>query len=181
MVKEKINIEVGNKIKMLRTEKGYSQDDLARILHYGSGVSVHYWENGQRSVSSDALKKLSEIFKVSSDYLLGLTDRRFPIENPAFLDLFANSMRKKNILRDYLLTLGYNIDFMGNDKISLKYLNQEVEYQDGCLYERRIEINKNQLFDLEKSIEEFIEFKMEKLKKESKEVKLWEEDLNGRD
>ncbi|MGA1825017.1 MAG: helix-turn-helix domain-containing protein [bacterium] len=62
-------MSLSEKIKILRKEKGWSQYQL------GEKVGVHEkhvskWENGKVIPGSDALKKLVELFKVSSDYLL---------------------------------------------------------------------------------------------------------------
>ena len=57
----------------LRKEKGLTQAELADKL----GVlqrSVSHWENGTRECDFETLIKLSIIFSVSTDYLLGKTD-----------------------------------------------------------------------------------------------------------
>ena len=63
------------RIKELRTAHGLSQVTLAQKL----GVSkqcVSNWESGYIQPSIDMLIKLSGLFSVSTDYLLGLADRR---------------------------------------------------------------------------------------------------------
>ena len=61
-------MNLGEKIYKLRTEKGYSQGDLADMLEV-SRQSISKWENG--SVPElDKLIKLSEIFEVTLDELL---------------------------------------------------------------------------------------------------------------
>lgn len=62
-----------NKIINLRESKDWSQAELARRLDVNKSV-MNRIESGERKVSSDELKKLSDIFDVSTDYLLGRTE-----------------------------------------------------------------------------------------------------------
>ena len=68
----------GQRLKAYRKEKGMSQDKLASIL-YVTRQSVSQWENDKTMPSVDLLLKLSEVFGVSVDILLGkneeLTER----------------------------------------------------------------------------------------------------------
>lgn len=62
-------MNLGEKIKKLRLEKGLSQDEL------GKAMGVHYthisrYERNQSNPSIDALRKLAKVFGVSADYLL---------------------------------------------------------------------------------------------------------------
>jgi transcriptional regulator with XRE-family HTH domain len=66
-----------NRIKELRTEKGITQADLAKILKI-SDRAVGYYENGAREPDYSTLLKISEYFDVSIDYLLGASDIRNP-------------------------------------------------------------------------------------------------------
>ena len=63
------------RIKQLRLSLGINQVEFGRRL----GVSkqcISNWENGNIQPSIDMLKKIAGTFKVSSDFLLGLDDRR---------------------------------------------------------------------------------------------------------
>ena len=62
---------VAERIKYLRDQKGFSQTDLAKQL----GITrsrVNAWELGTSVPSTQYLVELSHIFKVSTDYLLGI-------------------------------------------------------------------------------------------------------------
>lgn len=60
-----------NRLKELRVEHGYkSQADLARVLHVNQ-TAVSQWERGVTTPSPPILKKLSEMYQVSIEYLLG--------------------------------------------------------------------------------------------------------------
>lgn len=66
---------LANKIINLREEIDMTQTELARRLGLDKSAMSKV-ENGTRKVSSDELSKLSEIFDVSTDYLLGKTKKR---------------------------------------------------------------------------------------------------------
>lgn len=48
---------------------------MAKILNCSQQVYSNY-ELGQRDIPTDILIKLSEYYNVSTDYLLGLTDKK---------------------------------------------------------------------------------------------------------
>lgn len=64
-----------NRIKKLREEFGYTQQDLADRLD-GAKSTVAMYENETRKPSIEVLIKLSEIFNCSIDYVLCKTDIR---------------------------------------------------------------------------------------------------------
>lgn len=70
---------IGEKIKKLRKMNGLTQADIARELGI-TRSSVNAWEMGVSMPSTSYVIKLSRIFKVSADYLLGL-------ERKAVLDI----------------------------------------------------------------------------------------------
>lgn len=63
----------GIRIKELREEKGYTQNQLARLLHCKQNTVCRY-ENESNDLKTSVLIKLCEIFQVSADYILGLED-----------------------------------------------------------------------------------------------------------
>ncbi len=64
MKKEKININFGNKIRMLREDNGYSQYDFA----FECGISDAYYGRIERGEYSPTLKLMNKIAKT-----LGIT------------------------------------------------------------------------------------------------------------
>ena len=71
-------VDFGNILKKLRLEEGLTQQQLADRLGVTKSV-VSYYELHERIPSPDVLVKLSAIFHVSADYLLGL-DRKETID-----------------------------------------------------------------------------------------------------
>ena len=62
---------VADRIKYLREQKGLSQTDLSKLLGI-TRSSVNAWELGISVPSTQYLVDLSHIFKVSTDYILGV-------------------------------------------------------------------------------------------------------------
>ena len=68
-----------NRIKKLREEFGYTQQDLANKIN-GAKSTVAMYENETRKPSMEILIKLSDLLNCSIDYLLCKTDIRNPGE-----------------------------------------------------------------------------------------------------
>lgn len=62
-------MSLGDKIIKLRKEHGFSQEDLAQRIDV-SRQSISKWELNESSPDADNLRKLSNLFKVSIDYIL---------------------------------------------------------------------------------------------------------------
>ena len=64
-------VEFGNRIKTLRQKNRFTQSQLAERLGVTKSV-ISAYETGLRMPSYDILISLARIFKVSTDYLLGV-------------------------------------------------------------------------------------------------------------
>lgn len=73
-------ITASNIIK-LRTQAGMTQLELAEQLNY-SDKSVSKWERAESMPDAYVLKRMSEIFGVSVDYLLSAHDEWKPVPDP---------------------------------------------------------------------------------------------------
>ena len=62
-------------MRELRCEKGLRQEDLAGAINV-SQQTISRIENGMNSIPADILIHLSKYFRVSSDYILKLSDAR---------------------------------------------------------------------------------------------------------
>lgn len=67
-------VDFGDKLKALRLKSGLTQKQLAERLGVTKSV-VSYYELQTRTPSPEILIKLASIFRVSTDYLLGLDNR----------------------------------------------------------------------------------------------------------
>ncbi len=65
-------MEFKNIILSLRNEIGYSQEQLAKVLHV-SKSTVAMWETGQRLPSVEKYEEIADYFNVDIDFLYGRT------------------------------------------------------------------------------------------------------------
>lgn len=63
------------RIKDLREDMDMSQADVAKILNC-SQAAYSYYENGKRDVPTSVLIALAALYKCSTDYLLGVSDKK---------------------------------------------------------------------------------------------------------
>ena len=83
---------LGQRIGELRAAFGWSQVELAKRLSVAK-QTVSNWENGNIQPSIDMLVRLSQIFHVTTDYLLGLNQN-------ASLDISGLDTEQVRILND---------------------------------------------------------------------------------
>ena len=72
-MKEKIEIKLGQRLKELREEKGYTQKQLSDMLGIHSVTYLHY-EKSQREPPLLLLAEMASLFDVTIDYILGLEE-----------------------------------------------------------------------------------------------------------
>lgn len=82
-----------NHLKELRAQKGYTQSELGKMLGV-SASTIGMYEQGRREPDKKMLRKISRLFTVSIDYLLGNT----PSETGEPL---THSPEDANILKKY--------------------------------------------------------------------------------
>lgn len=68
-------------LKLLRTEKNMSQQELADALGI-SKSAVNMYERGERQPNFEILESIADYFNVDIDYLLGRTNKTTKIINP---------------------------------------------------------------------------------------------------
>lgn len=94
-------VNFGLKLKTLRKEAGMTQSELAAKLNITKSV-ISYYELSERTPSPDVLIKLSAIFHVSVDYLLGIEHKKMidvsdlSEDDIKFLIVSIETLRKKN-------------------------------------------------------------------------------------
>ena len=71
---------IGERLKALRKERGYSPEDVAKMLGIGRTTYLKY-ESGENKPSRK-LKELASLFGVTTDYLLGRDDAPAPAAEP---------------------------------------------------------------------------------------------------
>ena len=92
-----------NNIKSARIAANLKQSELATMLNVGQ-TTISNWETGYSSPDIESLKKMSYIFKISVDDLLG--DEKKPTVmtdgERSVLDITALSLENRDRLEDYL-------------------------------------------------------------------------------
>lgn len=68
-------LDFGKRLKNMRKNKNWTQAQLAEMLHLTKSV-ISAYELGSRMPSYEVLIDISKIFKVSTDYLLGVYNRQ---------------------------------------------------------------------------------------------------------
>jgi len=68
-------MNIGERIAMLRKERGWNQQQLADKINV-SQSTLAMWETDKRRPNTDALNDLADIFNVSLDFLMCRTNKR---------------------------------------------------------------------------------------------------------
>ncbi len=69
-------VYLGNKLKKLRLQAGFTQKQLAEKIGVTKSV-ISYYELHERCPSPEVLIKLARIFHVTTDYILGIETKQF--------------------------------------------------------------------------------------------------------
>jgi len=67
--------EFAKRLMELRDGQGISYHQLGKKLGIGAST-ICRWENGSADIKSDQLVQLAKYFKVSTDYILGLSEAK---------------------------------------------------------------------------------------------------------
>jgi transcriptional regulator with XRE-family HTH domain len=70
---------VGKRLRLLRTERKLTQEELGKVLGVGK-TTISQYESEVRKPDADMLKRIAQFFDVSVDYLLGLTEEKRPVK-----------------------------------------------------------------------------------------------------
>jgi len=88
---------IGQRIKNLREMKNMTQTELSQSLGMKTYTTVSKWESDDNFPKGRDLKKLSELFGVSSDYLLGLNTNK----NVSSIETIYNQLEKPRQTKVY--------------------------------------------------------------------------------
>lgn len=119
-------MEFKDRLRETRQQKHISQQKLADLMGMTKQAISHY-ERGTRKPDKDALLALADILNVSTDYLLGATDKTAQFvtddellclniirENPVIIEVLKSNYAKRYI--EYADMLGKVIEVEGGDK-----------------------------------------------------------------
>ena len=101
---------LSERIKQRRLLLGYNQPEFAKIMNI-SKQTVSNWENGNRTPDAETLSKLSDLFSLSVDFLLGITD----IVTPTDINGLQQQLTKKDE-KDIEKTLNRTLEMLENQE-----------------------------------------------------------------
>lgn len=96
-------LNFGNRLRTLRTNKGWTQEELASQLRLTKSV-VSAYETSLRYPSYDILIRICSIFNVTSDYMLG-------IERQSVLDVSFLNEKNRFLVSQIIEALKENQEF----------------------------------------------------------------------
>lgn len=85
---------IGDKIKYLRLEKGYDQQDICDFLNIEQSTLSNY-ENNRRTPKLEMISKMADFFGVTTDYLLDREvelNKKDQMEIDEYLNNFENEL-----------------------------------------------------------------------------------------
>lgn len=118
-------------ISNLRVKNGYTQEDIAKLLKISS-TAYKYYETAERLIPLEKLNILANLYRVSLDYLLGLTKKN-DIKNTQkninyrYLKFCIRFLRKREritqvFMADYFGSSSWMIWHYENDPYSISIL-----------------------------------------------------------
>ena len=134
--------QLGDRVRKLREGRNMTQTELSEILGMKTYTTVSKWEKNENFPKGKDLKKLAEIFNVTSDYLLGLTvDKLKKIttqnEKTEIISIYdqLEDPNKEKVL-DYATVLLNEQNNMKTSTVLEKYKNDEdyiTDYVEGLV------------------------------------------------
>ena len=83
---------LGERLKDLRKEKGYTLEQVAEKLNT-TKITISRYENNLREPKREAISQFAKLFNVSTDYLHGHTNDKFTLTKEDKMDI-KNSLEK---------------------------------------------------------------------------------------
>lgn len=115
---------LSDKLRYLRREKNLTQEELGKILNVSHGT-IAMWETNKRLPDIETIYKLSKIFNVTTDFLIGREDIKKNIEpqiNNTIVVFGRGEGRKEyQVTEEQLKALTALIETMKNTKDEDKF------------------------------------------------------------
>lgn len=94
--------KIGQRLKQVRLNKGLSAVEVCKQLNIGTSSMSNY-ERGERMPSLEILIKISELYEMSIDELVGV--RKYENEEDAWLmDVkFSSAVKKKTLMNIWII------------------------------------------------------------------------------
>lgn len=128
-----------DRLKQLRKEKGYTQSVVASALNYGY-TAISNYESGKNQPSIEDLIRLSELFQVTVDYLIGISNNKERETKPEILWNIGDIIKIKKEEEEYpvqdisiiysLKEEKYKIQYHFGEKISVSVPSESNEKEE---------------------------------------------------
>lgn len=99
-------MKFGDRLKSLREYEGLSREELANYLKI-SYSAISKYETNVRFPDQEMLKAISDLFQVSTDYLLGKSDTKNPYKEDDLPDDFATPEEAMDFLLNKNVIMGF--------------------------------------------------------------------------
>lgn len=115
---------IGKRLKELRTKNNYTQQELGNLVNI-TKVSICCYEKGTRTPNIETLEDLSNILKVSTDYLLGRETNVTIMENeePYGIKISKNDI---DIIREMKKHKGLYNKVTNDPKRVIELINKKI-------------------------------------------------------
>lgn len=122
-------MDIGKTVRLLREKHGLKQINLANALQV-SPQAVSKWERGSNYPDIDTLKKIADLFDVSTDYLLGITEIKSGLFEATVLCTGVTGFAKRSLttnsrdMADYINGVFYHLteSVLRFDGVPVKYV-----------------------------------------------------------
>ncbi len=91
----KTNNALGARVRQLRAEKGYSQEELCKLLGCVSRGQIGRIENGTRNADRNVIREMARVFGVTESYLVCGEDNPTSLSDTPCADIFRIKGRPK--------------------------------------------------------------------------------------
>lgn len=91
--------DMGLRIKALREDRGWTQDELAARLGYKSRASVNKIELGKRNLTQSKIYAVAQVFGVSPLYILGMSDPLDEADPEVIAQILTDPMMTVHVVR----------------------------------------------------------------------------------
>ncbi|GIN10773.1 hypothetical protein J26TS2_06400 [Shouchella clausii] len=101
---------VPERLRALRKERQLTQEQLGELINV-TKVSISGYENGNRTPDTDTLRRLADVFGVSTDYLLGRSKEK----NGSFFYDNELTHKEAQLLREHLAFIRFRANKKENE------------------------------------------------------------------
>lgn len=135
---------VGDRIRIARKKKGYSQEQLALLMGYKSRSSINKMETEDRQIPRNSILKLSEILDVTPAYLMGWEEEKqtqfdniSPLKLKSFRllgeiacgePIFADEDKETYVMADMNINADFCLTAKGDSMINARIYDGDIVF-----------------------------------------------------